>query len=373
MVFRALSVVQGSVASNTFANFPPASSVNPGTEYFATDVGGGTLFVSNGISWNPAVSINPYYFFHGFAGNQVLGDDKFYDISNSFDSGALGTELLNSVAWANAGYISTQDPQTASVVGSITTTVLTVSSVNSGTITLGMILSGTGVTASTQIASFGTGTGGTGTYNVSISQTVTAGTTITGAGTDSVIRMPSLNFDYNSGEKVIVWWLGKVTPEGSSVSFIGNGFSTVYPGLRIRARSDGKLDLALIGGGTQTTSGATTSVAFDGTMHSFAVAIDGSQKKYGFWVDSSLDASQGGVLLTFGSGISIDTRSSNSFNLGTSAPAIAANTDGLASQTRALVIMRLPSNIPLPSIADLTTVFQQLRRNPAQTLSNSAF
>jgi hypothetical protein len=43
-----------------------------------------------------------------------------------------------------------------------------------------MYLSGTGVTAGTQIISLGTGVGGTGTYNVSASQTV-ASTAITGA------------------------------------------------------------------------------------------------------------------------------------------------------------------------------------------------
>ena len=58
-------------------------------------------------------------------------------------------------------------------------TVMTVSAVTSGTIYLGMELTGTGVTAGTRITAFGTGTGGTGTYTVSASQEV-ASTTITG-------------------------------------------------------------------------------------------------------------------------------------------------------------------------------------------------
>jgi hypothetical protein len=63
-----------------------------------------------------------------------------------------------------------------SLTGSIAGTVLTVTA---GTgVALGQILSGTGVTANTTITSFGTGTGGTGTYIVSASQTV-ASTTIT--------------------------------------------------------------------------------------------------------------------------------------------------------------------------------------------------
>ena len=67
----------------------------------------------------------------------------------------------------------------AVVTGDIASTTLTVSAVTSGTLAIGMLLSGTGVTANTSITAFGTGTGGTGTYTVSTSQTV-ASTTITG-------------------------------------------------------------------------------------------------------------------------------------------------------------------------------------------------
>lgn len=75
------------------------------------------------------------------------------------------------------GYVSEADP--AVVTGSISTTTLTVSAVTSGTIMVGQVISGTGVTAGTFITAFGTGTGGTGTYTVSASQTV-ASTAITG-------------------------------------------------------------------------------------------------------------------------------------------------------------------------------------------------
>lgn len=64
----------------------------------------------------------------------------------------------------------------AVVTASITTTVMTVTAVASGTLKVGQTLTGTGVTADTTIVSFGTGTGGTGTYNVSVSQTVTSRT-----------------------------------------------------------------------------------------------------------------------------------------------------------------------------------------------------
>lgn len=67
----------------------------------------------------------------------------------------------------------------ASVTASIAAAVMTVTAVGSGTLVVGQEVTGTGVTAGTYIIALGTGTGGTGTYTVSNSQTVSS-TTITG-------------------------------------------------------------------------------------------------------------------------------------------------------------------------------------------------
>lgn len=69
--------------------------------------------------------------------------------------------------------------QTTTFTASQALNVLTVTAVASGTIYLGMIITGTGVTAGTMITAFGTGTGGAGTYTVSTSATV-ASTTMVG-------------------------------------------------------------------------------------------------------------------------------------------------------------------------------------------------
>ena len=58
-------------------------------------------------------------------------------------------------------------------------TVLNVTGVSSGTLAVGNTISGTGITAGTTITGLGTGTGGNGTYTVSVSQHVSAATTIT--------------------------------------------------------------------------------------------------------------------------------------------------------------------------------------------------
>lgn len=61
-----------------------------------------------------------------------------------------------------------------SFTGSISGTTLTVSAIPSGNIALGQFITGTGVTAGTQIVQFLTGAGGTGTYQVNINQTATS-------------------------------------------------------------------------------------------------------------------------------------------------------------------------------------------------------
>lgn len=62
--------------------------------------------------------------------------------------------------------------------GSIAADVLTISAISAGGVSLGMTISGSGITSGTRITEFITGAGDTGTYRVSASQTV-ASTTIT--------------------------------------------------------------------------------------------------------------------------------------------------------------------------------------------------
>lgn len=66
-----------------------------------------------------------------------------------------------------------------SCTGAISNTTLTVSAVASGAITLGLPISGNNILPGTVIASFGTGSGGVGTYIVSQNQNVTSTNIVT--------------------------------------------------------------------------------------------------------------------------------------------------------------------------------------------------
>lgn len=96
----------------------------------------------------------------------------------SFSAGSLMTNPTpHNTEWdGSSEYVTTG----ASFTGSISGTTLTVTAVSNGVIFTGATLSGTNVTAGTTITAAITGTGGTGTYTVSVSQTVSS-TTITAA------------------------------------------------------------------------------------------------------------------------------------------------------------------------------------------------
>ena len=67
----------------------------------------------------------------------------------------------------------------ASITATISTTTLTVTSVASGTLSLGQTIAGSGVTSGSKITAFGSGTGGAGTYTLSASSTVASPETMT--------------------------------------------------------------------------------------------------------------------------------------------------------------------------------------------------
>lgn len=117
-----------------------------------------------------------------------------------------GTQITKQLT-GTAGGIGTYQVDRPQTVASETITgtygTLTVSAVGSGTLGIGDVLSGTGVTAGTIITALGTGAGGTGTYFVSPSQTA-ASTTIaatayietkwyaaTAAGPGELVKMSS--------------------------------------------------------------------------------------------------------------------------------------------------------------------------------------
>ena len=133
----------------------------------------------------------------------VVGTDTTQTLTNKTLSTGL---VMNASAITSGTSVSTA---TTSFTASISGTTMTVTAVGSGTIAVGQVITGTGVTAGTVITALGTGSGGTGTYTVSVSQTV-ASTTITIVGL-GFLNIPS--------------WVKRITVMFSGVST--NGASSV--------------------------------------------------------------------------------------------------------------------------------------------------
>lgn len=156
---------------------PPADAGNAGT----AQVGGTGVFA--GILINPKE-----YALRGVTGNPLGASIVLPDYAIG-DLMFMGEIFVNLPGPANIGDLVTYSaatgalnsiPPTSSFTGAISTTTLTVSAISAGSVQVGMVLSGTGVTPGTIITALGTGTGDTGTYTVSPSQTASS-TTITAA------------------------------------------------------------------------------------------------------------------------------------------------------------------------------------------------
>jgi hypothetical protein len=97
-----------------------------------------------------------------------------------------GAVVVGSVIYADRDTGAPTVTSTAFVgTGSIGTTTLTITAVTSGSLRVGDVVSGSGVTAGTTITAFGTGTGGVGTYTVDTSQTASSTTITVAAGVNT--------------------------------------------------------------------------------------------------------------------------------------------------------------------------------------------
>ena len=135
---------------------------NPNSASFNGSISGTTLTVSLMKSGTIAVGQNLF--------GVGLGTEVVITALGT-GTGGVGTYTLNTSLTVATEPFNTA-ASAATITGSISTTVLTVTSVASGTLYVGQTIQGAGITANTVITALGTGTGGTGTYTVSNSQTV---------------------------------------------------------------------------------------------------------------------------------------------------------------------------------------------------------
>lgn len=108
----------------------------------------------------------------------------------------------------------------ASFTGSISGNTLTVSAVASGTLRVGQIVNGSGVNTLTYISALGTGTGGVGTYTLSVSQTVSSVSMTSGS--------VSVNgtFNFAGGQGYVVLFTNELASISNATFTVGAGSLT---------------------------------------------------------------------------------------------------------------------------------------------------
>lgn len=112
-----------------------------------------------------------YYLLDEVGGSTTYTDSKG---NNNLTASGITTQVTGPTGSDYATRLCTSSDR-AKFTASVSGTVLTVTAVTYGTIQVGMTLAGNAVLSSTVITSFGTGSGGTGTYNLNQSQTLSSG------------------------------------------------------------------------------------------------------------------------------------------------------------------------------------------------------
>jgi hypothetical protein len=123
----------------------------------------------------------------------------------------------------------------ATIIGSISGSVLTVLKVNTGTFVVGQQIAGTGVTAGTTVTSVASiGAGGTGTFNLSLTGTSPADTTISAALTTTILASILPGFTQVGGTQLGVMTVYATNHIAPTVTFpVTTSGGRLYPGMNI--------------------------------------------------------------------------------------------------------------------------------------------
>lgn len=195
-------------------------------------------------------------------------------------------------------------------------------------------------------------------------------------GTTGLAEIPTLDFDYAGGETLLLFWRGFATPEGSDMPLLGDtgdGSATTRQGLNLICTSAGKMKFWLRdSAGALSASGTSIATCFEAAVeHTLAVCLDGLTRKYAFYVDGVRESAFVPNFLTFASGATPDTISGRTLKLGGSGRVSGGVQDGIASQTRALHVLRRAIGLGAPTGID--DIVANLHRDPTRLVSAEAW
>lgn len=164
---------QGGTWRLVFGGNVGTTTISPGASFTGSVISGVltvTAVSSGQIEIGHSLCVNTARIFPN--GNASALASVYVSAQTSGTPGGTGTYTIVGAPNDLASQALTTRALSATFTASISGTTLTVASFNQGTLYIGAVIAGAGVTAGTTITGFGTGTGGAGTYTVSASQTV---------------------------------------------------------------------------------------------------------------------------------------------------------------------------------------------------------
>lgn len=201
-IFFGGASTEAMLAGNYFLGFDN-SNAKPGSMLFAqypiVPVGAYLRGATLGLTLSQLQGLTPGVITVPLDGTPHTSSTINFSSATSFSSAAE----IASLALAVTG------PQTAAFTGAIAGTVLTVSIIGSGGLAVGQEVRGAGIAAGTQIVSFGSGVGSTGTYNLSGSPQTVSSEAMTS-------NTPTVTYDSVTGAFVIT---STTTGNASTIDF----------------------------------------------------------------------------------------------------------------------------------------------------------
>lgn len=181
---------------------------------------------------------------------------------------------------------------------------------------------------------------------------------------DTALHGPSMNFDYDGGEALLVVMTIRAAVPASNVTMIGNADSSSLNGWRLRMTTGAKVEPLIYSATGAVTSafGSTIGNMIDNTWHQVAVMVDGRNKVAHFWEDGALTRTN------IAGPATCDTRESAGLHIGSGrlVPNSAA-TDTSEFDIARLTIFRWGAADTIPSAASLTAGIAMLRRDLTRT------
>ena len=171
---------------------------------------GGQLIVDNGIAVTTGDVAIPDKIVHAGDTNTTIR----FPAADTVTVETNGVERMRITSTGNVGigtttpaaqlHVSATTTNTAQITASISGTTMNVTEVTAGTLAVGNVISGgpdnVGVSPITKITAFGTGSGNTGTYTVSVSQTVPSTSLWASAAGAATIRLSDTDTGIFSGQ-----------------------------------------------------------------------------------------------------------------------------------------------------------------------------